>query len=412
MAAPHRQDRRSRAVDAGGAARPGAARRSRPMVGRAAADCAQAARPRRFQDRPTRSPTAPPRRSTRTIAPSSNSPPAGSRCASCASRRRRSPISPASPRASPIRSRWRALVLLARPRRRSARARHRRRAPTTKRRRAIRPPITASWRARGLGIDAVTLRNLPEPPAEHRRLEVARAFEILYAIDERDLVAVMAADLADKTTDVGALTTLAEIAAHHNDARATLLIGKTALGRGLPLRALCVSGFRRAELPADRARGRALRRLFDRAPGKRLQPRAWFPAPTRIGLMQVTPGGRPRHRQEIQRRVRPAPPDGRRRLQRRSSAPPSSATTSRAGAAPTSWPSPPTMPARAGRRSGSSNTAIRAIRRSTRSTGSSASRFSETRNYVQRVIENMQVYRARLGNNPRLLIEADLRRGG
>ena len=38
--------------------------------------------------------------------------------------------------------------------------------------------------------------------------------------------------------------------------------------------------------------------------------------------------------------------------------------------------------------------------------------ISETRNYVQRIIENMQVYRARLGDDPRLLIEADLRRGG
>ena len=38
--------------------------------------------------------------------------------------------------------------------------------------------------------------------------------------------------------------------------------------------------------------------------------------------------------------------------------------------------------------------------------------ISETRNYVQRIIENMQVYRARFDNNPRLLIEADLRRGG
>jgi len=38
--------------------------------------------------------------------------------------------------------------------------------------------------------------------------------------------------------------------------------------------------------------------------------------------------------------------------------------------------------------------------------------ISETRNYVQRVIENMQIYRARLGNDPRLLIEADLHRGG
>jgi soluble lytic murein transglycosylase len=37
--------------------------------------------------------------------------------------------------------------------------------------------------------------------------------------------------------------------------------------------------------------------------------------------------------------------------------------------------------------------------------------FSETRNYVQRVLENMQVYRAQLGGGSRLLIEADLRRG-
>ena len=37
--------------------------------------------------------------------------------------------------------------------------------------------------------------------------------------------------------------------------------------------------------------------------------------------------------------------------------------------------------------------------------------FSETRNYVQRIIENVQVYRARFGGGKRLLIEADLRRG-
>ena len=38
--------------------------------------------------------------------------------------------------------------------------------------------------------------------------------------------------------------------------------------------------------------------------------------------------------------------------------------------------------------------------------------IAETRNYVMRVMENMQVYRARLENNSKLLIEADLRRGG
>jgi soluble lytic murein transglycosylase len=37
--------------------------------------------------------------------------------------------------------------------------------------------------------------------------------------------------------------------------------------------------------------------------------------------------------------------------------------------------------------------------------------FSETRNYVQRVMENMQVYRVRLGHGAKLLIEADLHRG-
>jgi soluble lytic murein transglycosylase len=38
--------------------------------------------------------------------------------------------------------------------------------------------------------------------------------------------------------------------------------------------------------------------------------------------------------------------------------------------------------------------------------------IAETRNYVERVMENLQVYRARFGGGGRLMIEADLRRGG
>jgi soluble lytic murein transglycosylase len=34
----------------------------------------------------------------------------------------------------------------------------------------------------------------------------------------------------------------------------------------------------------------------------------------------------------------------------------------------------------------------------------------ETRNYVQRVMENLQVYRARFGNDAPLTIDTDLRR--
>jgi soluble lytic murein transglycosylase len=37
--------------------------------------------------------------------------------------------------------------------------------------------------------------------------------------------------------------------------------------------------------------------------------------------------------------------------------------------------------------------------------------FSETRNYVQRVMENLQVYRRRLGQQSALLMESDLKRG-
>src|SRR4029079_1337106 len=37
--------------------------------------------------------------------------------------------------------------------------------------------------------------------------------------------------------------------------------------------------------------------------------------------------------------------------------------------------------------------------------------FSETRNYVQRIMENLQVYRSRFGGGSRLQIEADLQRG-
>ncbi|MGA8157251.1 MAG: lytic transglycosylase domain-containing protein, partial [Rhodoplanes sp.] len=37
--------------------------------------------------------------------------------------------------------------------------------------------------------------------------------------------------------------------------------------------------------------------------------------------------------------------------------------------------------------------------------------FSETRNYVQRIMENLQTYRVRFGRGNRLMIEADIRRG-
>jgi len=72
------------------------------------------------------------------------------------------------------------------------------------------------------------------PLAEGSRPDVVRAAEILYAADERDLANVMMADLGERCDDVGILAGLGEAAARHKDARGMLLLGKGAIGRGYP----------------------------------------------------------------------------------------------------------------------------------------------------------------------------------
>jgi soluble lytic murein transglycosylase len=261
-----------------------------------------------------------------------------------------------------------------------------------------------------LGVNAVTLRELPEPPAEHRRLEIARAVEILYTIDERDLVAVMAVDLAEQSSDAAALSTIAEIARHHNDARATLLIGKTALGHGLPFENYAFPDF---GVPSYQQIGPAVEPCVVYSIVRQesaFNPRAISSA-NAIGLMQVTP---------------PAGRDTAKKFnvtfdQRRLAtdvAYNAQLGTAELGNDIASW-------------RGSYILAFVAYNAGPRRAQEWIVQYgdprdpkvdpvdwieriplSETRNYVQRVIENMQVYRARLGSDSRLLIEADLRRGG
>jgi peptidoglycan lytic transglycosylase len=261
-----------------------------------------------------------------------------------------------------------------------------------------------------LGLDAVTLRNLPEPPAEHRLLEVARAFEILYALDERDLVAVMAADLADKATDASALATLAEIATRHNDARATLLIGKTALGHGLPFEHYAYPDF---GVPNYQQIGPQVERCVvysivrqESAFNSRVVSSA-----NAIGLMQVTPaaGRDTAKRFNVSFDQRRLMADVAYNAQ---------LGTAELGNDIASWRGSYVLAFVA------YNAGPRRAREWIEQYGDPRDPkvdpidwieripISETRNYVQRIIENMQVYRARLGNDPRLLIEADLRRGG
>src|SRR5450759_919410 len=58
---------------------------------------------------------------------------------------------------------------------------------------------------------------------------------MLYTLGERDVVLNFVAGLVEQSVNVTALVALAELAGHRNDARAMLEIGKTALARGLAL---------------------------------------------------------------------------------------------------------------------------------------------------------------------------------
>jgi peptidoglycan lytic transglycosylase len=62
-----------------------------------------------------------------------------------------------------------------------------------------------------------------------------RAAEMLYTLGERDLALHFVADFAEQSNDVPVLVGLAELTGRYNDARAMLQIGKPALARGLAL---------------------------------------------------------------------------------------------------------------------------------------------------------------------------------
>jgi soluble lytic murein transglycosylase len=89
-----------------------------------------------------------------------------------------------------------------------------------------------------LGLARIELRSPPQPNLGESRAvadELVRAVDMLYSIGERELVVNFAAELAEQTVDSAPLVGLAELAALRNDARSMLQIGKTALARGFEL---------------------------------------------------------------------------------------------------------------------------------------------------------------------------------
>jgi soluble lytic murein transglycosylase len=264
-----------------------------------------------------------------------------------------------------------------------------------------------------LGLPEIALSSPPVPSAEKRsamaRHEVVRATEILYAINERDLVVPIVADLAERGSDIGVLAALAELTAKHDDARCALLIGKGALGRGHPFDHYAFPTF---GLPRYSSIGPEVEPAVVYSIAR--QESAFNPrdvsSANALGLMQVTPeAGR-----YVAKKFN-VTFDQKRLLH-------DNVYNMQIGAAElgddiAAYNGSYIM-AFAGYNAGRGR-----VREWVERYGDPRDPkvdpvdwveripFSETRNYVQRIIENVQVYRARFGGGKRLLIEADLHRG-
>jgi soluble lytic murein transglycosylase len=87
-----------------------------------------------------------------------------------------------------------------------------------------------------LGLPPAAFSGTPLPAMHGVGRELVHAVHVLYRIGERDLALSFMTDLAKESTDVAMLAALSQLAAQqYNDAHAMLVIGETALARGLPM---------------------------------------------------------------------------------------------------------------------------------------------------------------------------------
>jgi soluble lytic murein transglycosylase len=265
-----------------------------------------------------------------------------------------------------------------------------------------------------LGLPDLGLRGPPTfAPQEQNilgNLEIVRAAEILYALNERDMLASIFAELGESGTDIAGMAALAEVAGKHDDGRAMLLLGKGALGRGLPLDyyAYPIVGlpdYKPIAPPIEAAVTYSIARQESHFNQKVVS------TANAMGFMQVTPAAA----QDTAKKFK--------------------ATYNRArllsdpiynmqmGAAELSnllhGYNGSYLLTFAGYNAGRGR-----VRQWIAAYGDPrdpkvdpvdwAERIpvAETRNYVQRIMENLQIYRARFGGGSKLVIEADLKRGG
>jgi len=262
-----------------------------------------------------------------------------------------------------------------------------------------------------LGLPALALAPPPAKPdkqAEANRLELVRALEILYALNERQLVITLMASIGESVNDPGTLSALGELAEQYEDARGMLHMGKGALARGLPLDyyAFPTVGVPRYSPIAPSIENAMLFAIIRQESA--FDPSDWSQAQA-MGLMQVTPEAgkdtckrfgctydfkRLRTDSPYNLQVGAAEIAGVLQDYRGNQLLAFAAYNAGRGRVQ-EWI------AKYGDPRDPKVDPVDWVERIP---------FMETRNYVQRVMENFQVYRVRFGNDAPLTIDKDLRR--
>ena len=260
-----------------------------------------------------------------------------------------------------------------------------------------------------LGLPQIELNGVPAARGRGiERLEIVRAVQLLYELDEREIAIPIFADMGENG-DPDALAGLGELASRNSDARGMLLLGKAALNRGLPFDfyAYPVMG-----IPPFKSIGPEVEQSIVYAITRQesaFNPNDVSPAQA-YGLLQVTPDAgkyvckkygagfdlaRLKNDPAYNAALGAAELGGLIEDYRGSYIMTFAAYNAGRGSVK-KWidrygdPRDPKVDA---------VDWVELIP------------FSETRNYVQRIMENLQVYRARFGGGTRLQIEADLHRG-
>ena len=141
-----------------------------------------------------------------------------------------------------------------------------------------------------IGMSEVALRPPPRPQAtmDGPSSDLLRAADMLYAMDKLDLVLTFVSDLAESSNDVAMLSALGELTARHNDAQAMLVLGKAALARGLAMERYAfpeigVPAYSPIAPPIDRCMVYSIVRTESAFDQRDISPA------NAVGLMQVTP---------------------------------------------------------------------------------------------------------------------------